>query len=114
MKDYIQHIDLLRNLQDTVCSKFSEEKRSHLVREKYGSELAEILFTKGETVDASKLKKMIQDLDNYKKQLDLQNYKGLLGIKPYQQMPRVVGKYSQLQPTTVPEVYFPTDVFENK
>ena len=97
-----------------IGSKFSEEKRRQLVREKYGSELAEILFTKGETVDASKLKKMIKDLDNYKKQLDLQNYKGLLGIKPYQQMPRVVGKYSLLQPTTVPEVYFPTDVLENK
>jgi len=97
-----------------VGSKFSEEKRRQLVREKYGSELAEILFTKGETVDASKLRKMIKDLDNYKKQLDLQNYKGLLGVKPYQQMPRVVGKYSLLQPTAVPEVYFPTDTFEKK
>ena len=97
-----------------IGSKFSEEKRRQLIREKYGSEIAEILFTKGETVDASKLRKMIKDLDRYKKQLDLQNYKGLLGIKPYQQMPRVVGKYSLLQPTTVPEVYFPTDVWENK
>ena len=95
-------------------SKFSESKRRQLVREKYGSELAEILFTKGETIDASKLRKMIEDLDRYKKQLDLDNYKGLLKTSAYKQMPRVVGKYSLLQPTTVPEVYFPTDVFENK
>jgi len=97
-----------------IGSKFSEEKRRQLVREKYGSELAEILFTKGETVDASKLRKMIQDLDNYKKQLDLDNYKGLLKTSAYKQMPRVVGKYSLLQPTAVPEVYFPTDTFEKK
>ena len=97
-----------------IGSKFSEEKRRQLVREKYGSELAEILFTKGETVDASKLKKMIEDLERYKKQLDLDNYKGLLKTSAYKQMPRVVGKYSLLQPTAVPEVYFPTDVFENK
>ena len=97
-----------------IGSKVSEEKRRQLVREKYAGEIAEMLFTKGDTVDASKLKEMIGELDKYKKQLDLENYSGLLGIKPYKQSTRILGKYSLLQPDSVPETYFPTDVWENK
>ena len=94
-----------------ISSKFSEAKRRQLAREKYGSEIAELLMTPGGTVNASKLKKVLQDLDSYKNQLDLE--KGLLGFSPYKQGTRL-GRYSLLQPTTVPEVYFPTDVLENK
>lgn len=94
-----------------ISSKFSETKRRQLAREKYGGEIAEILMTEGGNIKASKLKKILQDLDNYKNQLDLE--KGLLGFSPYKQGTRL-GRYSLLQPTTVPEVYFPTDVLENK
>tara|TARA_Y100001951_G_scaffold103987_1_gene114217 strand:- start:6520 stop:9063 length:2544 start_codon:yes stop_codon:yes gene_type:complete len=94
-----------------ISSKFSEAKRRQLAREKYGSEIAELLMTPGGTVNASKLKKVLQDLDNYKNQLDLE--KGLLGFSPYKQGTRL-GRYSLLQPDTVPEVVFPTDVWENK
>ena len=94
-----------------ISSKFSETKRRQLAREKYGGEIAEILMTEGGNIKASKLKKILQDLDSYKNQLDLE--KGLLGFSPYKQGTRL-GRYSLLQPTTVPEVYFPTDVLENK
>ena len=94
-----------------VSSVFSKEKRRELVRNKYSNEIAEMLFTKGGTVDASKLRNMIKGLDNYKNQLDLE--KGLLGFSPYKQGTRL-GRYSLLQPTTVPEVSFPIDVLENK
>ena len=94
-----------------ISSRFSEAKRRQLAREKYGSEIAEILMTPGGTVNASKLKKIIGDLDSYKNQLDLE--KGLLGFSPYKQGTRL-GRYSLLQPDTVPEVAFPTDVWENK
>ena len=94
-----------------ISSKFSETKRRQLAREKYGGEIAEILMTEGGNIKASKLKKVLQDLDSYKNQLDLE--KGLLGFSPYKQGTRL-GRYSLLQPTTVPEVYFPTDVLENK
>ena len=94
-----------------ISSKFSETKRRQLAREKYGGEIAEILMTEGGNIKASKLKKILQDLESYKNQLDLE--KGLLGFSPYKQGTRL-GRYSLLQPTTVPEVYFPTDVLENK
>ena len=94
-----------------ISSKFSETKRRQLAREKYGGEIAEILMTEGGNIKASKLKKVLQDLDSYKNQLDLE--KGLLGFSLYKQGTRL-GRYSLLQPTTVPEVYFPTDVLENK
>ena len=94
-----------------ISSKFSETKRRQLAREKYGSEISEILMTPGGTVSASKLKKILGDLDSYKNQLDLE--KGLLGFSPYKQGTRL-GKYSLLQPTPVPDVVFPTDVWENK
>ena len=94
-----------------ISSKFSETKRRQLAREKYGGEIAEILMTEGGNIKASKLKKILQDLDSYKNQLDLE--KGLLGFSPYKQGTRL-GRYSLLQPTPVPEVYFPTDVLENK
>jgi len=68
-------------------------------------------MTPGGTVNASKLKKIIGDLDSYKNQLDLE--KGLLGFSPYKQGTRL-GRDSLLQPDTVPEVAFPTDVWENK
>ena len=94
-----------------ISSVFSKEKRRELVRNKYSNEIAEMLFTKGGTVNASKLRDVLNNLDNYKNQLDLE--KGLLGFSPYKQGARI-GKYSLLQPTTVPEVVFPTDVWENK
>ena len=92
-------------------SKFSEAKRRQLAREKYGCEIAEMLMTPGGTVNASKLKKVLQDLDSYKNQLDLE--KGLLGFSPYKQGTRL-GRYSLLQPNSVPGVVFPTDTFEKK
>jgi hypothetical protein len=94
-----------------VTSKFSEAKRRQLAREKYGGEIAEMLFRKGGDIKASKLRQTLQDLENYKNQLDLES--GLLGFSPYKQIPRL-GRYSLLQPTPVPDVAFPLDVWENK
>ena len=36
-----------------------------------------------------------------------------MGFSPYKQIPRL-GRYSQLQPTQVPDVEFPLDILENK
>ena len=94
-----------------VTSKFSEAKRRQLAREKYGGEIAEMLFREGGDINASKLRQTLQDLENYKNQLDLES--GLLGFSPYKQIPRL-GRYSLLQPTPVPDVAFPLDVWENK
>jgi len=94
-----------------VTSKFSEGKRRQLAREKYGGEIAEMLFREGGDIKASKLRQTLQDLENYKNQLDLES--GLLGFSPYKQIPRL-GRYSLLQPTPVPDVAFPLDVWENK
>jgi hypothetical protein len=94
-----------------VTSKFSEAKRRQLAREKYGGEIAEMLFREGGDIKASKLKQTLQDLESYKNQLDLES--GLLGFSPYKQIPRL-GRYSLLQPTPIPDVAFPLDVLENK
>ena len=94
-----------------VTSKFSEEKRRQLAREKYSGEIAEMLFREGGDIKASKLKETLEGLERYKNQLDLE--KGLLGFSPYKQIPRL-GRYSLLQPTAVPEVSFPIDVLDNK
>ena len=94
-----------------VASKFSEAKRRQLAREKYSGEIAEMLFREGGDINASKLRKTLEDLERYKNQLDLES--GLLGFSPYKQIPRL-GRYSLLQPTPVPEVAFPLDVLENK
>ena len=94
-----------------VTSKFSEQKRRQLAREKYGGEIAEMLFREGGDIKASKLKQTLQDLESYKNQLDLES--GLLGFSPYKQIPRL-GRYSLLQPTPIPDVAFPLDVLENK
>ena len=94
-----------------VTSKFSEEKRRQLAREKYSGEIAEMLFREGGDIKASKLKETLEGLERYKNQLDLE--KGLLGFSPYKQIPRL-GRYSLLQPTAVPEVSFPIDVLENR
>ena len=94
-----------------IGSKFSEPKRRQLVREKYAGELGEILFKKGGDRQASGLRTTLQDLINYRNQLDLEQ--GLLGISPYKQIPRL-GRYSLLQPTTPPDVAFPLDTYENK
>ena len=67
-----------------VTSKFSEQKRRQLAREKYGGEIAEMLFREGGDIKASKLKQTLQDLESYKNQLDLES--GLLGFSPYKQM----------------------------
>ena len=97
-----------------VTSKFSEAKRRQLAREKYGGEIAEMLFREGGDIKASKLKQTLQDLENYKNQLDLES--GLLGFSPYKQGSKasMLGRYSLLQPTPVPDVVFPRDVWENK
>ena len=97
-----------------VTSKFSEAKRRQLAREKYGGEIAEMLFREGGDIKASKLKQTLQDLENYKNQLDLES--GLLGFSPYKQGSKasMLGRYSLLQPTPVPDVAFPRDVWENK
>ena len=94
-----------------IASKFSEPKRRQLAREKYGGEIAEMLFSGGGGKDAPKLKQTLQDLESYKNQLDLES--GLLGFSPYKQIPRL-GRYSLLQPTPIPDVAFPRDVWENK
>jgi len=97
-----------------VTSKFSEGKRRQLAREKYGGEIAEMLFREGGDIKASKLKQTLQDLERYKNQLDLES--GLLGFSPYKQGSKasMLGRYSLLQPTPVPDVAFPLDVWENK
>ena len=94
-----------------IASKFSEPKRRQLAREKYGGEIAEMLFSGGGGKDAPKLRQTLQDLESYKNQLDLES--GLLGFSPYKQIPRL-GRYSLLQPTPIPDVAFPRDVWENK
>jgi len=94
-----------------VTSKFSEEKRRQLVREKYGAEIAEMLFREGGDIKASKLKQTLEDLERYKNQLGLE--KGLLGFSPYKQIPRL-GRYSLLQPTAVPDVAFPLDTLRDR
>ena len=94
-----------------IHSKVSEPKRRQLAREKYGGEIAEMLFREGGDIKASKLKQTLQDFESYKNQLDLES--GLLGFSPYKQIPRL-RRYFLLQPTPVPDVAFPLDVLENK
>ena len=98
-----------------IGSKFSEPKRRQLAREKYSGELAEIMFRKGGDKQASKLRQTLEDLQGYQNQLDLERGygKGLLKVSPYKQIPRL-GRYSLLQPTPVPDVMFPPDVYENR
>ena len=102
---------MFRKATDYIGSKVSEPKRRQLAREKYAGELGEILFTKGGDQQASGLRTTLQDLINYRNQLDLEQ--GLLGISPYKQIPRL-GRYSLLQPTAPPDVAFPLDTYENK
>jgi len=99
-----------------VSSKFSETKRRQLAQEKYSGEIADILLAESGGISAPKLKKILQDLENYKNRLDLES--GLLGntFSPYKQGSRasMLGRYSLLQPTPIPDVAFPRDVWENK
>ncbi|MBT55628.1 MAG: hypothetical protein CMF72_19790 [Mameliella sp.] len=109
----VPSVGLFSKAGQFVTSKFSEAKRRQLAREKYGGEIAEMLMREGGDIKASKLKQTLEDLERYKKQLDLENYKGLFGYKPYKQIPRL-GRYSLLQPGPIPEVSFPIDVLENR
>ena len=99
-----------------ISSKFSETKRRQLAKEKYAGEIADILLAESGGISAPKLKKILQDLENYKNQLDLES--GLLvpGFSPYKQGARasMLGRYSLLQPGPIPEVSFPIDVLENR
>jgi len=106
---------MFRKASDYIGSKVSEPKRRQLAREKYAGELGEILFTKGGDRQASGLRTTLQDLINYRNQLDLEQRRGfgLLSASPYKQIPRL-GRYSLLQPTAPPDVAFPLDTYENK
>lgn len=106
---------MFRKATDYIGSKVSEPKRRQLAREKYAGELGEILFREGGDRQASGLRTTLQDLINYRNQLDLEQRKGfgLLKASPYKQIPRL-GRYSLLQPTAPPDVAFPLDVYENQ
>ena len=97
-----------------IPAAFSKKKRRRLVQDKYAGQIADLVMPLGGDKDASVVMQNLKDMQRYKQELDLENVGSLLGVRPYRQIPRGIGRYSLLQPTTAPQVTFPPDVYENR